>query len=202
MRNASRSPVPAWLPLPCEPPIVRVSVGNNEDAASSVGGAKVAGGNPQGARTVSELAEVPPHRGQPGPHAARDVLDDDEARPDERDDVREVVPEPRSGAAKPSLLAGAGDVLAGESSANNVNVRVAAGLRDILEPHDGGPVLREHAATEGIDLALPKDRPETGALEPELQAADAREQRADREAHLAGLPEGADAWSMPFGMLI
>lgn len=43
------------------------------------------------------------------------------------------------------------------------------------------PVCREHGSPKRVRLRLPPDRPEAGALEPKLEPADAREERADRQ---------------------
>lgn len=46
-------------------------------------------------------------------------------------------------------------------------------------------MLREHVTTEWVVLDLEEHRPETGPFEPELEASDAREERAD--GHLGSL---------------
>ncbi len=55
-----------------------------------------------------------------------DVLDDDEPRPDLRDDGREVPPERASFAADAAPLAGAADVLTREPSADNVHMGIVS----------------------------------------------------------------------------
>jgi hypothetical protein len=150
-------------------------VGHDEDALSSVGRSDVCGGNPQGARSVSEHVQLVSDRTQPFTRTRRDVFDDDEARADLPDDAGEVVPEAGSRAAEPSALSGSADVLAREPSANKVNVRPASRGSDILEPLDVGPVLRQHRTAERVQLALPEHRTEAGPFEAELKAADPRE---------------------------
>jgi hypothetical protein len=56
---------------------------------------------------------------------------------------------------------------------------VRADGADVVEAGHVGPVLREDVAAVGIALDLPRDRAEAGALEAELQAADAAEEGAD-----------------------
>src|SRR5271166_2001355 len=90
-----------------------------------------------------------------------------------------MVPEAGPLAAEPSPLPGAGHVLTGEASANKVNVGPVALRRDIFGPRNVGPVLRQHGATEWINLALPEDRTEPRTLQPQLQTTDAGEERAD-----------------------
>lgn len=61
-------------------------------------------------------------------------------------------------------------------------------------------MLGEHGAAEGIDLDLPRDRPEAGALKAALEAADAGEERTDhalllvfRNGHRAGVTPASSA---------
>jgi hypothetical protein len=159
-----------------------VSVGHNEDSSAEVRRPDVGGRNCDGARSVSELAEVPPHRGQPGPHAARDVLDDDPRRPDLRDDPCKLEPEAGPLAADAFSGSGAADVLAWEASADEIDFGPMASFRDIVKPRDVGPMFREDGATERIDLALPDDRTEAGPFEAELQPTDSAEKRAHGNA--------------------
>jgi hypothetical protein len=48
-----------------------------------------------------------------------------------------------------------------------------------MRASSSGPVLREHGATERIDLALPGDGTEASALKAEFQSSDAGEKGAD-----------------------
>lgn len=160
-------------------------MGNNEDPTAKMGGSDVGGRKREGGGVVSEHVQLTPHRGQPTTCTRRDVLDDDEARADLIDDAREMPPEAGAGAADASPFSGAGDVLTGESSANNVNVRIPARLGDIAESLHVGPVFREHGAAKGIVLDLPGDGAEPGPLEAKLQAADPAEERAEGERHAA-----------------
>src|SRR5262245_13838930 len=67
--------------------------------------------------------------------------------------------------------------LAGKASANNVNCREGGDGADIGVASDMRPVPFENGATERIELHLP-DHAQPGALEPEVEAADAGEQTA------------------------
>jgi len=156
-----------------------VSVGNNEDSSPEVRRSDVGGRKQVGTGSVFELAEVPAHRWQPGPHAACDVFDDDDRRTHLGDDAGEVVPERGALPLETASSACAGDVLAGEPSADEIHMGIVPGLRDIGEPRDVRPVLREHGPTERIDLDLPDDLAHAGALKAELQTTDAGEERTD-----------------------
>lgn len=77
--------------------------------------------------------------------------------------------------------------MAGESSTDHVHSFevVSADRLHVIEPLSVGPVLRQHGSAIGIFLDLPDDRPQAGAFQPQLQAADAGEQRTDRQrAHV------------------
>lgn len=144
------------------------SVGNNKDALSPMHRANVGCGNPQGARSIAESRERFADCREPTACATGDVFDDDEARPNLADDSREVPPETAAGAPESSPSSCAGYVLAGEAPAEKIASWVVAWLRDIDEPRDAGPVLRQHGAAEWIDFNLKDDGPETSPLKAEL----------------------------------
>lgn len=125
IRRGAPSPHPELPPRLSRPETV--GVGNNEDAATEVRSSDGGGRKLEGTASVAELAEVPPHRGQPAPHAARDVLDDDPRRRDLGDDGGEHPPEAGPGTSQAGTETAGGDVLAGEASAEEVG---------------GGPVSR------------------------------------------------------------
>lgn len=161
---------------------------DNEDAASKVRRTNVCGRNRVGAGSVSELAQLRSHLGQPPTLAARDVFDDDEARVRFGDDARELVPEAATGAFEADALSGSADILAGESPANNVNCGKVAGCSDIGIPRGIGPVAREHGAAVRVDLDLPDNGAEAGALEAEIHATDARKEAANGQHFGASKP--------------
>ena len=85
---------------------------------------------------------------------------------------------------EPGALAGCADVLAGESSAENIDVWRVVDGRDIGEPLYIGEVVGEHAGAERIDLALPGDASRQAGLNeggehPKLKPGDAAVQGAD-----------------------
>lgn len=173
-----------------------VKVGSNdEDSSAEVRGADVGGRQLEGTASVSQVAELPPHRRQPSAHLGPgDVLDHDGLRSYSFDDASEVPPKRGPFPAEPSPGAGVGDVLAGEAAADEIHVGIVPGARDIVEPRDVGPVLREHRAAEWVDLALPDDVTETGLLKPELQSADAGKERPN--PHFSTPSElGGTPWS-------
>lgn len=173
---------PSWGHPFCEVPYSdAVGVGHNEDPSSHVGSTDFCGRKREGTRSVSEVAQLAPHRGQPGALAVRDVLDDDDRRPDFFGDAVELEPEPTSVAGETGLLAGGADVLAGETSAEEIDGGKRPSCRDVIEPLNVGPVLGEDAAAELVLLDLPEDRAQPGGLEPELETADTGEERADRD---------------------
>lgn len=108
------------------------------------------------------------------------VLDDDVSRSKLANNPSELGPKTRAGAVDPGSLAGDGEVLAGEASADEVDGGevMGANLSDILESLGVGEVLSEDGSTVGIDLDLPSD-PHAGSLEAESKAADPFEEAAD-----------------------
>lgn len=87
--------------------------------------------------------------------------------------------------------AGEGEGLAGVAAADEIDVQgsgdpvavvasivLPVDLRDVAEVRDRRPMLGEDAAGVRVDLGLPHDG-HPGALEAEVQAADAGEERAD-----------------------
>jgi len=70
--------------------------------------------------------------------------------------------------------------LTGEAAADEVDRREAPrpDLADVLEALGFGEVAREDRPAVGVELDLPVD-PHPGPFEPEVEAADAREERSD-----------------------
>lgn len=167
---------PFWL----EPYRLAVGVGSSddEDALAKMRSPDVGGSNLDGARSVSELAQVPPHHGQPRGSTVSDVLDDDGEGLALVDDAGELEPQAGSGPVEPGLSPGDADVLAWEPAADEVDglKAISANCCDIIEPLRFRPVLREHATTPLILFDLPHDVANAGPLEAKLQAADSAEQ--------------------------
>jgi hypothetical protein len=170
-----------------------VGVGHHEDPSPIVRGAKVSGANPQGDRTIPEAPEVSSHSVNPPRRAALDVFDDDGARPQFGDDASEISPQTRLFAIEASSRSARvrrRDVLTREPAADDIHGSKScpSTRRDIFVPHCIRPVLREHGATERVDLHLPAHRAETGPFEAKLETADSREERADAEHHRSPSP--------------
>lgn len=93
------------------------------------------------------------------------------------------MPKARAFSNKTSATARAGHVLAWESAADEIdgNKLVSCNRFDIFVPRDFRPVLAQHCATEWIDLDLPRNRSEPGALKAFFEAADTAEQGSDGE---------------------
>lgn len=84
-------------------------------------GSDVGGANPQGARSIAKVGEVGADLREPRCRAAGDVLDDETRGAKLSDDAAELEPEPALGSSEPSALACARDVLARESSADDIH---------------------------------------------------------------------------------
>jgi hypothetical protein len=158
-----------------------VGRGEDKDSSAKMGGATFCGRNLEGAGRVAELAQVSPHLGQPAPAAVGDVFDEDPRRAALADEPEKLSPEPGALPGEASADAGGADVLAGETTDEDVDGReiVLRDRPDILVPLGAGPVLCEHAATEIVDLDLPQHRPKTGELQPAFETADAGEQGSE-----------------------
>jgi hypothetical protein len=121
-------------------------VAHDEDPSSEVRSPNVGGRKRDGSCIVAKSVQRGPHLAQPEGFAAGDVFDDDRGRPELFDDAGELEPEPAARAVKPALLAGCGDVLAGESAANDIDIcKGVPSVRspdvpDIRVPPDGGIV--------------------------------------------------------------
>lgn len=152
-------------------------MGNNEDASPEMRGSDIGSRKCEGTGSVAQHVQVSPHVGQPTSGTGGDVFDDDPRRARGFDDPPELVPESGSLSREAFALACRRDVLAGESTAEEIDTReLRADFSDIIKPRYVGPVLREHGATEWIRLHLEEHGPQAGPFEPELQAADAGEE--------------------------
>jgi hypothetical protein len=148
-----------------------------------MGRPKIAGAHSKRQAGVPELVEVAPHEGHPLPPHVVDVLDEDPARAELSDDPLELVPEAGPPSGEPGLLSGCAEILTRETAAQEVDSRKVAradGL-DVSEPTDAGPVLGEDFVAEVIVLHLERAL-HAGPLEPEVDPADPREQRAEPHA--------------------
>lgn len=129
-----------------------------------------------------------PHSGHVAPPDVGDVLDDDPAWSKFFKDPPLLVPEARArgggvGGSEPSHLTRDGQVLAGKAPADDVDGREVVGAYRVyvVESLHGGPVTREDVSRVRITFHLPNDGTEACAFQAEFQAADTREEGADRE---------------------
>jgi hypothetical protein len=114
------------------------------------------------------------------------VLHDDVAGSKLTNDSGELGPKTRAGAIDSGAVAGGAEVLAGEAAADEVDRREVerADFPDVFETPRLGEMAREDRAAVGVLLDLPERR-HPAALEPELEAADPREERADIHTRLS-----------------
>lgn len=162
---------------------VGVGHGDEEHALSEVRGSDVGGEDPGSLHRVTELGEPSGHHVQRPPQESADVLDDDGARADFLDEPRELVPETGSVSVESGASGvGLGEVLTGEPAGEDCHGRkiCASDSSDIGVPPHGGPVLRQHVAAERVGFDLVLDRPESGALQSQIEPSDPREQGPDR----------------------
>jgi hypothetical protein len=117
----------------------------------------------------------------------RDVLHDDVAGSKLANDPGELGPKTRAGAIETSSSSGSAEVLAGEAAADEIDrVEVAgADVSHVFEALGVGELAGEDGAAVGVLLDLPRDA-HPAALEPELEAADSREEAADIHAPALG----------------
>jgi hypothetical protein len=137
-----------------------VAQGEDEDPAAPMRRSDVARRDGDGAGSVAKSVQVGPHLAQPARGAAGDVLDDDGGGAQLGDDSAKLVPESRAIAGEPSTFAGGADVLAGESSDEEIHgiESCTASMVHVLHGSIGArEVLREDASTERVDLDLPAD---------------------------------------------
>lgn len=128
----------------------------------------------------------------PSPGAAGDVFDDDPLGSEFVDDSSKFKPQPRALSRKACALACAGQVLAGESSANKVNWREigCADRANVGEPAGAGPVPLEHRSAEWVSLDLPDGVTDAGPFKSDFEAADSCEKAADPERPTQLTPGG------------
>jgi hypothetical protein len=142
--------------------------------------ANLTGGDAQGHGIVAACPKISPHERQPPSGPAGHVLDDDPRRARLAGDAGEVVPQSGAGAVEACSLSGAGHVLAGEPSAEEIDGgQVGANGAHVVEALRLGPVGCQDRLAERIRLDLVDGVAEAGALEAELKPADAGEEGAD-----------------------
>ena len=101
-----------------EPEVV---VQDGRAQAAPMTSANLTGGDAQGHGLIASCPKVSPHERQPPSGPAGHVLDDDPRRARLAGDPSELVPESGAGAVEARALSGAGHVLAGEPSAEEID---------------------------------------------------------------------------------
>ncbi len=160
--------------------MLAVGVGHNEHSSSHVWRTHGARGYARPLRIVPESGQVSEYASKPPRKESCDVLHEDELRSKLANDSRELAPQARSLASKPSTTTGKADVLALDPAGYEVDALegVRSDVSHVSKPGNAGPVLLEHSVAEVVDLNLPPHF-HPRALEPEVHAADPGEQAAE-----------------------
>jgi hypothetical protein len=98
-----------------------VGAGQHEDSFASVRRPEVRGSDPGDLHRETEIGEPGTYDVQTPPKESRNILDDDESRAHLLDDPEVLEPKPRSLASESGSSAGKGEILAGESPADDVD---------------------------------------------------------------------------------
>ncbi len=163
-------------------PAVGVGHCDKEQALSPVRRPDVAGAEHSPFARVPGPLEIADNVVQPARNERRHVFDDHAEGTELADDAGKLAPESRARPLKSGPRPGERDVLAGESSAENIRSREScrSGSSDIGHAPVGlGPVPHQHVAAERIRFDLPKNGTEPRPFEAELEPPDAREERAE-----------------------
>jgi hypothetical protein len=126
--------IPRSSPRAAPSRAIGVGHADDEHPRAPVRRANVSGRNPQGARSIAKSFDVREDLGEPGARAACDVFDDDPPWSQLADDSRELEPQTGSCTGEAGALAGGANVLARETSADNVhrNESCSAGMAHVL----------------------------------------------------------------------
>jgi hypothetical protein len=162
-------------------------VGNNEDALPKVRGTTRCRRNNLPLRVVPHLGQSRDDNVESSLDESGDVLHEDVAGSKVANNSGELGPEPARVFLR-ETLAGEGDGLAGEASADEVDSLCdCVDVVDVFVQLHVGPVMSEDGATVGVDLALPSHlHPRT--LESEVESTDPTEEASD--IHAASLVVG------------
>lgn len=157
-------------------------VGNDPDAVPPVRGAKGACRKAVPLRVIPERGQVPENNPESSRKESCDVLHNDVAGSKFANDSGVLRPKTRPGAGEPCTLPGEGEILAGEPAADDIDGGevVGADVAHVGVPFGVGEVVGEDGSAEGVELDLPCGS-HPGPLEPEVEAADAREEGADTQ---------------------
>ncbi len=173
-----------------EPLAVARGVGNHPNSVPAMPGANIGSWNAMPLCIKPERGQV--SKNSPKPSAwllswaskqVCDVLHDDVAGSNFANKAGDFRPESASGSFHPSLLSGAGDILAREASANNVDCSdiLALQLSHVFMDGNARPVLGKDAPWEWLDLAERHGLEAASALKAQREAADAREEIEDAQ---------------------
>jgi hypothetical protein len=155
-----------------------LGVGNDPDPVPAVRSANGGSGYTVPLRIIPERSEAPEDDVQSARAKGADVFDDDPRRADFRDEAVELEPEAAAFTGKSCSFSCEADILAGESSTDDIDfLRHIGGGQcgHIFKNRYVGPVLTQHQPSFGVDLAK-RGGPHARALQPQREAPDPAEQ--------------------------
>ena len=127
-------------------------------------------------RIIPALGQPSEYDSKPPSKQSWYVFHDDESGSKCANDPEVLKPEARPSAVEPGPGAGVAEILAGETSADDVDGSESFGGSDIVISPGVGPVLREDSAAERVSLNLPNGGAEARALEAKFEPTDATEE--------------------------
>lgn len=129
-------------------------VGDDPNPVPYVWGANSGSWNAVPFRVIPDLGQVSENAVKPPSKESCDVLHNDDSGSYFANKAKVLTPEPRALALKPSALARVRDVLAGKSSANNVNWSDIFALQFgyVFKLANVRPVFRQHAPAEWVEF--------------------------------------------------
>jgi hypothetical protein len=161
-------------------------VGNKKNPVSFVRGTKGTRRKAIPFRIVPALGQLDENSIKPPNKQSCDVFHDNESWSKCANDSGELKPKTRPLTVKPLFASCAADVLAWESSADNIDLPIFGGRRrkgsHVVPSANMGPVLCEDSLTEWVDFTLPPAF-HSGPFKAEIKSADASEQGAERQSH-------------------
>ena len=161
---------------------VAIGVGNKPRPVTNVRGANGCRWNAIPLRIIPERGQRPEYVAQPSIKQLWAVLQDDEAGSYLANEPGELKPKPAPLPCETEAASGSAKILAGEAAAddidgNSIGSKSFAGEGpDIVIARHLRPMLRQHAPAEGFDLAEGDRLEAARPLQPQAEAADAREQ--------------------------
>jgi hypothetical protein len=162
---------------------VAVGVGKNPNSVADMGGTNGTSRKALPLRVIPARGQVPENVSQPSRTQDWDVLHDREARSNLANKSGEFAPETGLLASEASaVVVGQRDVLAGESPADDIGSNsiclepLGGKFSDIVIDRNLGPMLLKDAAGKLLDLAEGDRLKPARALQPQREAADAREE--------------------------